>query len=77
MPINPHAEGPAATAWADQFGTEVRQRAQEKLEEGLHRQGLCTEMFDVALVVLLDTALQCGSVAMAELLEQHDRFKED
>lgn len=76
MPINPHADEVRATAWADQFSTEVRERSQQLIEEALHSQGLCSDDFDLNLVILLDSALQVGAVAMALLLEEKGRLKE-
>lgn len=75
MPINPHTDEIAATVWADQFGAEVRERAQGFFEKTLHRYGLCTDMFSDNVVSLLDGALEAGMTAMAVLLEEHDRIK--
>jgi hypothetical protein len=77
MAINPYPEGsPAAQAWGDQFGMEVRERAHLILEEALHTMGLCTDYFDEVAERLMDHALEAGAVAMGLLLEEHGRTKE-
>lgn len=76
MPINPHTNDVLATAWADQFGVELRDEAKGLLEEALHEIGLCTSAMGNLTAMLLDTALQVGAIAMGNCLERQGRLKE-
>lgn len=77
MPINPHPEGSAAaTMWGDQVGAEIRERAEGLFEQVLHSYGLCTDKLNPTVIMFLDQAMECGVVAMGQVLEEKGRLKE-
>jgi len=78
MAINPHADGDPikATFWYDQFGAELKDRAQEELEIQLHARGICSEQLNADTRAVIDLALETGAVAMGVLLEEKGRTKD-